>query len=79
MSAEQFRDLCHEVGDKRANLDSCHDSEAPTVAARLLQLVVELRSATLRRASRDLELLRDRTIDAALLAHARRGYSEAAP
>lgn len=73
LSAEQFRDLCHELADVRANLDSCLDREAPEVAKRLLSLVHNLRSAGLKRRNRDLENLRDQTIYSAMRAHARRG------
>lgn len=73
MTSEQFKDLCHEVQEKRANLDSCLDSEAPAVAARLLVLVQELRGMTLRRSDRALLKLRDEVIYSAMLSHARRG------
>jgi len=73
LSAEQFRDLCHELADCRANLDSCLDREAPPIAERLLALVLQLKAATLKRRNPDLERLRDQTVYSAMLAHARRG------
>lgn len=81
LTAEQFRDLCHEVRDLRASLDSCTEREAPAEAERLLRRVTELRAAKLKRANRRLTQLRDDVIYSAMLSHARRGGSgsEAAP
>ena len=77
LTAEQFRDLCHDVQAARADLDSCLDNEAQGRADQLYALVRELRGASLKRASRTLFELRDKVIYSAMLAHARRGYSEA--
>jgi hypothetical protein len=60
------------VQDAAASLNSCLDSEAAREAERLLRLVMELRAAELRRANPTLEQLRDRVIDSAMRAHARR-------
>jgi len=72
LTAEHFRDLCRGVADQRASLDSCHDSEAPAEAERLLRMVTELKAATLRRANRELEAFREREIYTAMLAYHRR-------
>ncbi len=73
LTAEQFRDLCHGVQDAAASLGSCLEREAAGEAERLLRLVRELHAAELRRANRALEQLRERVIDCAMRAHARRG------
>lgn len=79
LTAEQFRDLCHDVQAARADLDSCLDNEAPARADRLLVLVQELRRVEPKRADRALSKLRDEVIYTAMLAHARRGYEDGAP